>query len=117
MGGTGVNALVPYDFQGGEKEMVFSSLVFLCIFLPVVFVLYTLLPGIHTKNFLLLIASLVFYAYGEPVYVLLLLGVSLLNYLAARLIASGSRKKAKLAVVVILNLGILCLFKYTGFLV
>ena len=49
--------------------MVFSSLVFVCVFLPVVFVLYTVLPGLKAKNVLLIIASLLFYAYGEPVYV------------------------------------------------
>ena len=49
--------------------MVFSSLVFLCIFLPIVFLGHTILPGIRAKNAMLLLASLVFYAYGEPVYV------------------------------------------------
>ena len=50
--------------------MVFSSMVFLCIFLPVVFLLHLLLPGIRAKNGMLLLASLAFYAYGEPVYVI-----------------------------------------------
>ena len=44
--------------------MVFSSLVFLCIFLPIVFLGHTILPGIRAKNAMLLLASLVFYAYG-----------------------------------------------------
>ena len=99
--------------------MVFSSLVFVCVFLPVVFVLYTILPGLKTKNVLLIIASLLFYAYGEPVYVLLMLGSSVANYLFARLIAEGKtekRKKVFLALAVILNLGVLGVFKYTGFL-
>ena len=49
--------------------MVFSSMTFLCVFLPVVFLLYYLLPGLRVRNGLLIIASLLFYAYGEPVYV------------------------------------------------
>ena len=57
--------------------MVFSSMVFLCIFLPVVFLLHLILPGIRAKNWMLLLASLVFYAYGEPVYVLLMIASAL----------------------------------------
>ena len=51
--------------------MVFSSVTFLFIFLPIVFVLYTLLPNLTLKNTLLIIASLIFYAFGEPIYVFL----------------------------------------------
>ena len=51
--------------------MVFSSVVFLFAFLPVVFLVYRLLPTLKWKNLFLVAASLVFYAYGEPVYVLL----------------------------------------------
>lgn len=46
--------------------MVFSSLVFLCVFLPTVFLLYTLVPSLKFRNGLLIAASLVFYSYGEP---------------------------------------------------
>ena len=60
--------------------MVFSSAVFLFIFLPVVFVLSRVLPGIRAKNILLLIASLLFYAFGEPVYILLMLASILVNF-------------------------------------
>ena len=66
--------------------MVFSSMVFLCIFLPVVFLLHLILPGIRAKNWMLLLASLVFYAYGEPVYVLLMIASAFVNYLSALLI-------------------------------
>ncbi len=52
--------------------MVFSSLSFLCIFLPAVFLLYTAIQNLKARNFLLIAASLVFYAYGEIVYVLLM---------------------------------------------
>ncbi len=96
--------------------MTFSSLVFLCIFLPVVFLLHRAVPGIKAKNGLLIAASLLFYAFGEPVYVLLMIASAVLNYLAAR--ALGAKKsKAVLALAVAANLGILAVFKYTGFLV
>ena len=97
--------------------MVFSSMVFLCIFLPVVFLLHLLLPGIRAKNGMLLLASLAFYAYGEPVYVILMIASAFVNYLSALLIGrKPAGKKAVMAVNVILNLGVLVLFKYTGFL-
>lgn len=98
--------------------MIFSSLEFLCVFLPVVFALYCLLPSIKVKNALLIVASLLFYAYGEPVYVLLMIASSFMNYGMARLIAKGEkRKKIFLALAVVLNLGILAVFKYADFAV
>lgn len=100
--------------------MVFSSLVFLCIFLPVVLVCYRLMPTLKAKNALLLVASLVFYAYGEPVYVLLMLVSALCNYVWARLVgAAGSpaARKGVLAVAVVQNLGVLAVFKYAGMMV
>ena len=97
--------------------MVFSSIVFLCAFLPVTFILYCLVPNLKVRNGILLLASLAFYAYGEPVYVLIMIASSLINYTSAVLIAGQKNKKFFLIVSVILNLGILCVFKYTGFLV
>ena len=61
--------------------MVFSSLEFICVFLVAVFLLYSVLPSLKLRNALLIIASLGFYAYGEPVYVLLMIFSSLVNYL------------------------------------
>ena len=61
--------------------MVFSSVTFLCIFLPIVFLLHVVLPNGRLRNAVLILASIVFYAYGEPVYVLLLLISVVLNYL------------------------------------
>lgn len=52
--------------------MVFSSLVFLCIFFPVVFCLHAAIPSTQVRNALLTVASLFFYAFGEPVYVTLM---------------------------------------------
>ena len=60
--------------------MVFSSLVFLCIFLPAVFLSYTLVPSKRVKNGILIVTSLLFYAYGEPVYVFLMIGSTIVNY-------------------------------------
>lgn len=98
--------------------MVFSSLVFLCIFLPTVFLLYTLVPSLKFRNGLLIVASLIFYAYGEPVYVLLMIFSSLLNYICARLVANeNAKKKLVLVLAVVINLGILAVFKYSGFFV
>lgn len=98
--------------------MIFSSLVFLCVFLPVIFLLYCIIPSLKVRNGLLIVASLLFYAYGEPIYVLLMIGSALVNYACARWISScGNRKKLILILGIILNLGVLGVFKYTGFLV
>ena len=96
--------------------MVFSSITFLFVFLPVVFLLERLCRGVKAKNALLLAASLLFYAYGEPVYVLLMLGSILANYLFALWVG---RKKSRLALVlaVVFDLGALAVFKYAGFAV
>lgn len=97
--------------------MVFSSLVFLSVFLPTVLLCYWLLPSIAGKNILLLAASLFFYAYGEPVYVFLMLASSLFHYLCALWICADSkRNKMILAAVIAVNLGLLCVFKYAAFL-
>ncbi|MBQ8860801.1 MAG: MBOAT family protein [Ruminococcus sp.] len=98
--------------------MVFSSLTFLCLFLPIVFILYTVIPNLKVRNVLLIIASLFFYAYGEPIYVFLMIFSSLLNYLCALWVCKNPKKKSKFALVfaVVVNLGILGVYKYTGFI-
>ena len=98
--------------------MVFSSVTFLFIFLPIVFILYTLLPNLTLKNSLLIIASLIFYAFGEPVYVFLLIFSALVNYIFG-LNVTGYNKKAKiiLALAVIYNIGMLGIFKYSNFII
>lgn len=98
--------------------MIFSSLEFLCVFLPMVFALYCIIPSLRVKNALLIIASLLFYAYGEPVYVFLMIASSFVNYIMALAIDKTTKYK-KFAVVVnlIINLGLLGIFKYTDFLV
>lgn len=98
--------------------MVFSSMVFLCVFLPAAFCLHLLLPGMRAKNFLLVVASLVFYAYGEPIYVILLVASSAGNYILARLTGECPKiRKFTMTLAVVINLGLLVIFKYSGFLV
>ena len=96
--------------------MVFSSLLFLYAFLPVCLLLYFLVPGLTGKNIVLLCASLVFYAWGEPVYVFLMLAVAALNW-GFGLLLEKKRSKGLLALCVALNLASLVVFKYAGFLV
>ncbi len=99
--------------------MVFSSLTFLCIFLPVVLALYYLLPTLRIRNVLLIIVSLLFYAYGEPVYVLLMIASIIINYIFGRLLGTENKKKRQwiLAIAVVINIGLLVVFKYLDMMV
>ncbi len=96
--------------------MVFSSLAFLCVFLPIVFLVDRVLPTTGAKNAALIVASLLFYAYGEPVLVLLMLASTFMNFLFGKLVASDDQRAAKLWVVVavVVNLGLLGVFKYSN---
>ncbi len=98
--------------------MVFSSLVFLFLFLPAVIIINYWLPSNYRNGFLLF-ANLVFYAYGEPVYVILMVLSIGANYVFARMldpvqhkISEGARK-AVLILSVLFNIGMLVYFKYT----
>ncbi|MCR5389074.1 MAG: MBOAT family protein [Lachnospiraceae bacterium] len=93
--------------------MVFSSLLFLFTFLPAVLVLYYVLPR-KLKNLLLLLSSLVFYAWGEPVYVLLMLFSIVVNYLLGFILTES---KPALVLSVVVNIGLLGFFKYAGFFI
>ena len=96
--------------------MVFSSLTFLFAFLPITLLGYRLLPKKLRIGFLLL-ASLVFYAWGEPLYVFLMIGSILANWLLGFQVAKdGPRKKTFLVLSIVLNLLLLLIFKYTGLL-
>lgn len=96
--------------------MVFSSLIFLCVFFPLIFCLHSVIPSIKVRNVLLIIASLIFYAFGEPVYVILMVMSAFFNYLCALLMGKVNRKVVLIAAVVI-NIGMLSVFKYTGFFI
>ena len=98
--------------------MVFSSLTFLFLFLPAVLLVYFLVPK-HVKNAVLFCFSLLFYAWGEPVYIGLMLFSTVLDYCCGRAVEAyrGTRKaKIALGVSIAVNLGLLCLFKYADFL-
>ena len=98
--------------------MVFSSAIFIFVFLPAVFILYRLIPSLKIKNLLLAAASIVFYAFGQLQYVPLFLASVLINYFSGLLLqGETSRRKAFLALAVVLNIGILCVFKYTDFVI
>lgn len=98
--------------------MVFSSCIFLFFFLPIVYIAYCICPNLKVKNVLLTMASLFFYAFGEPVYILLMIGSILANYCLARLIASSERwAKAALCVTVAFNIGLLVVFKYSALVI
>lgn len=97
--------------------MLFSSMTFLWIFLPLVLLLNWLLPRKMTNGFLVL-ASLFFYAWGEPVYILLMMFSIIFNWLAGRCIeVFSARKHLVLVVTVTTNLLLLAYFKYLGMLV
>ena len=100
--------------------MVFSSLIFLFIFFPLTLLLYFIARNIKTKNFILVVASLIFYSWGEPVWVILLIFSSILDYTVSHAIEKHRNQpitKFYLAVSVIINLGLLAIFKYSGFFI
>ncbi len=100
--------------------MVFSSITFLCLFMPVTLILYYLLPA-KFRNLFLFVASLVFYAWGEPVYVLIMIFSTVFDYCNGLMLEKFDRKgndkarKAVLALSVIINIGLMGFFKYTDF--
>lgn len=100
--------------------MLFSSLFFLYVFLPVLLILYFVIKNEAYRRAVLLLFSLVFYAWGEPLYIFLLLAVVFADYIFGLIIASRksqSSAKVWLVLTVIANLGILSVYKYAGFLV
>lgn len=97
--------------------MVFSSINFLFIFLPLTLLLYYVCRNIRGKNIILLVSSLIFYAWGEPVYIILMLISILLNFYIGKDIEEGGRRKHTLIFGIAVNLLILGYFKYSGLLV
>lgn len=99
--------------------MVFTELSFLFVFLPVVLAVYYLCPT-KIKNLILVLASLVFYAWGEPKYVLVMLASIVINYVngivLGKMLARERKITARVTIIVsvIENLGVLTLFKYAG---
>ncbi len=100
--------------------MVFSSLLFIFFFLPLNLLTYSIAGSIKAKNIVMLVFSLIFYACGEPVYVLLLVFMTLADYLCANYIDKQEFKSIKakcgVAAMLVINLGLLAVFKYGSFL-
>ena len=99
--------------------MVFSSLIFLFRFMPIFFICYFLLP-MKYKNFCLLIFSLLFYSWGEPKYIILMITSILVDYCISQRIwkeeKNKKRQKLLLSASIIFNIGMLFVFKYYNFI-
>ena len=95
--------------------MLFSSLTFLYAFLPATLFVYVLCRTRQQRNAVLLISSLIFYAWGEPEYLVLLIGMCVVDWYAGMRIDWASSQRARkgwLAAAIIFDLGLLCFFKY-----
>ncbi len=98
--------------------MVFSSIPFLCIFFPLTVIFYYLLPSGKIKNYFLLSASMLFYAYGEGYFVFLMIACAFINYVLAGLMEYFNKaKKGLLFIAVVIDLGTLGIFKYTEMII
>lgn len=98
--------------------MVFSSLIFIVYFLPAVLLLYFILPS--KRNYILMLFSLVFYAFGEPIYIALLLISSTIDYIISKEIYKTNvniRRKGLLVLSILMNIGLLSFFKYGNFII
>ena len=93
--------------------MEFSNLYFLYILLPVTMLVYFLMPNMHWKNMALLGISAAFYAMGQPIYLIIMIGISYLNYVLGKRIVAGD--KWSLALPVAIDLVFLAIFKYLDF--
>ena len=95
--------------------MLFSSIVFLGFFLPVVLIVYYVIPSIKYRNCVLLVSSLLFYAWGEPKFVLLMIISIIFNFSMGIFISERKSRKKILIFSIIVNLIVLFIFKYLGF--
>jgi len=99
--------------------MVFSSIIFLLFFFPLFFTAYRIAP-LAVKNWLLLLASMLFYAWGAPKFIFVLLPLTAVDFLIVRKMYGmdpGRRKKAWLTFSILINLGLLAYFKYANFFI
>ena len=96
--------------------MVFSNLIFLYLFLPLCLAAYFLCRSIPAKNAVLIVFSLIFYAWGEPVYLFLMIAAAAVNW-GFGLLIEKRHKRVFLVLALVLDLGSLAVFKYTGFVV
>ena len=96
--------------------MLFSSITFIYYFLPILLLIYFLVPKKY-KNLVLLIFSLIFYFLGEPKYIVILILSCLLNYFFGNKVSKSKNKKFWLIISIIYNVGQLLIFKYTDFFI
>lgn len=99
--------------------MVFSSISFIYYFLPILLLIYFLLPSKY-RNIVLLIFSLIFYFYGEPKYIWILILSCIMNYFFGLILEKNIDKRCSklyLVIFIIINLGLLCYFKYINFFI
>ena len=92
--------------------MTFSSLVFLFIFFPIVFLLYALIKNKTARNIILASASIIFYAFGEPVAVIIMLISIVFNYILGILASKEKHDKLAVVIAVIINIGLLIHYGY-----
>ena len=99
--------------------MVFADLFFLYVFLPLNLLIYYLVKNPAARNGVLLVFSFFFYAFGEPMYVFLLIVAAFVNWIGAVAFSSreGGSRKALFVLCILFNIGLLAVFKYSGFLV
>ena len=99
--------------------MVFSTSIFIYLFLPITLLIYYIAPK-KSKNFIILLSGLVFYSWGEPIYVVVMLISTMIDYFAGLVMNHFEGKKLPrklcLIVSVVMNLGLLGVFKYSGFI-
>ena len=108
----------PKCHSGGEGLMLFSSLTFLLAFLPLVLVLYYINNNRVYRNIILLISSLIFYSWGEPRTIIIMIITIIVNYVMAIMIEEKEKYRKLLFIVTcIFNIGILFFFKYFNFFV
>lgn len=96
--------------------MVFSNLIFLYLFLPICLTAYFFCRSIRAKNVVLILFSLLFYAWGEPVYLFLMIASAAVNW-GFSLLLEKKRRRLWLVLAVVVDLGCLAVFKYAGFFV
>lgn len=100
--------------------MVFSSLTFLFLFLPIVIIIYYIVPK-PLKNLFILVSGLFFYAWGEPIYVFVMIASTMIDYFAGLIIyrfnKTPAMRKAALIVSIVMNLSLLGFFKYSNFII
>jgi len=96
--------------------MVFSSFTFLFLFFPITIILYYLFKNRKYRNIILLIMSLIFYTWGEPIYILLMLFSITINYIFALMIDKYDKKRKLFLVLdIIINILLIFIFKYIDF--